>query len=118
VIPEGPQNAPDSVWGKLEDIDGFHRFMEEALSTLRQRGGFVETNFTSGGISLSRHSGGNRVTTAITDRGGLAAQVRKVWLFDVLHAQAEKFQAWSATQGGRLVNIYTDSGAPKSEPRK
>ena len=102
MIPEGPQNALDSAWGKSEDADGFHRFMDEALSNLRQRGGFVETNFTSGGVSLSRHRGGYRVTTAITNRVGLAAQVRKVWLFDALYAQAEKFQAWSATQGGRF----------------
>jgi hypothetical protein len=50
---------------------------------------------------------------AILDRGGLTPQVREVWLFDALYAQADKFLAWSERAGGRLVNIYIDSGGTK-----
>jgi hypothetical protein len=67
----------------------------------------------AGGIILSGHSGGYRVMAAILDRGGLSSQVKEVWLFDALYAQADKFQTWSEKQGGRLVNIYTDNRGRK-----
>lgn len=114
LVPAGPHDAPDSAGGKLEDADGFRCFMDEALTTLRQRAGFAQTNFTVGGIILSGHSGGYRVMSAILERGGLTAQVREVWLFDALYAQADKFLAWSAKPGGRLINIYTDAGGTKT----
>lgn len=114
LVPAGPQDAPDSAGGKLEDPDGFRRFMAEARTTLRQRAGFAQTNFTTGGIILSGHSGGYRVMAAILERGGCTAQVREVWLFDALYAQADKFLAWSAKPGGRLINIYTDAGGTKT----
>lgn len=53
---------------------------------------------------------------AILDRGGLTSQVKEARLCDALYAQADKFQAWSEEPGGRLINIYTDDGARKSEP--
>jgi hypothetical protein len=34
VVPQGPYDAPDSFGGKLEDQDGFRRFMYEVLVTL------------------------------------------------------------------------------------
>src|SRR5215475_12051840 len=37
VVPQGPCNAPDSFGGKLEDADGFTRFMNDVLDTLRQK---------------------------------------------------------------------------------
>ena len=113
VIPEGPQNAPDSSGGQAGRSGRFRRFMEETLATLRQRGGFAQTNFIAGGIILSGHRGGYRVMAAILDHGGLTSQVKEVWLFDALYAQADKFQAWSATPGGRLVNFYPDNGGTK-----
>lgn len=113
LVPAGPHNAPDSAGGKLEEPDGFRRFMDEALTTLRQRAGFAQTNFTAGGIILSGHSGGYKVMSAILGRGGLTAQMREVWLFDALYAQTDKFLAWSEKPGGRLINIYTDGGGTK-----
>lgn len=113
LVPAGPRDAPDSAGGKLEDPEGFRRFMDEALTTLRQRAGFAQSNLIAGGIILSGHSGGYRVMAAILDCGGLTAQVREVWLFDALYAQADKFLAWSEKPGGRLVNIYTDGGGTK-----
>src|SRR4051794_39964716 len=35
IIPQGPLNASDSFDGKLEDPDGFKRFMAEVMETLR-----------------------------------------------------------------------------------
>jgi len=113
IVPEGPYDAPDSAGGKLEDRDGFKRFMDEAMATLRQRGLFKQ-NFVLGDIILSGHSGGYLVMSAIVDHGGLTSRVKEVWLFDALYAQGDKFLAWSAQPGGRLINLYTDGGGTKA----
>jgi len=114
IVPEGPHNAPDSFGGKLEDPDGFKRFVEELAATLKQSGAFKK-GFVVGNIILSGHSGGYRVISAILDRGGLAAKVKEVWLFDALYAETEKFLAWSDKHPGRLINIYTDGGGTKDD---
>ena len=113
IVPEGPHDAPDSGGGKLEDLDGFKRFMEEALVTLKQRGVFKK-DFVLGDIVLSGHSGGYLVMSSIVDHGGLTSHVKEVWLFDALYAQGDKFLAWSQQPGARLLNIYTDDGGTKT----
>ena len=113
IVPEGPHDAPDSAGGKLEEPDGFKRFMEEAVATLKQRSVFKQ-DFQMGDIILSGHSGGYLVMSAIVDRGGLTSHVKEVWLFDALYAQGDKFLAWSEQPGGRLLNIYTDNGGTKA----
>lgn len=115
VVPEGPHNAPDSAGGKLEDPDGFKRFMDELVATLRQRARFKQRSFAVGKIILSGHSGGYRVLSAILDRGGLAGQVEEVWLFDALYAGTDKFLAWWDKKRGRLLNIYTENGGTKDD---
>ena len=112
IVPEGPHNAPDSAGGKLEDVDGFKRFMDEALATLQQRGP-LKKDFVLGNIILSGHSGGYLVMSAIIDHGGLTPHIKEVWLFDALYAQGDKFLAWSEQPDRRLLNIYTDGGGTK-----
>ena len=113
IVPEGPRNAPDSAGGKLEDPDGFNRFMDEVFNVLRQRG-VINKNSTVGKIILSGHSGGYKVMSSIVERGGLPDQIREVWLFDGLYAEGGKFLAWSEQAKGRLLNIYTDNGGTKT----
>jgi len=113
VVPEGPHDAPDSFGGKLEDPDGFKKFVAEVVETLRQAG--FKKEFSVGSIILSGHSGGYRVISAILDRGGLSSKVKEVWLFDALYAETEKFIAWWDKEHGRLVNIYTDGGGTKDD---
>ena len=113
VVPEGPRNAPDSFGGKLEDRDGFKRFMDEVVATLRQRAAFKSNVFSVGRIILSGHSGGYHVIAGILDRGGLAKNADEVWLFDALYGAADKYLAWSDRTHGRLLNIYTDHGGTK-----
>ena len=113
IVPQGPQNAPDSSGGKLEDVDGFKRFMDETMLTLKQRG-TINKDAHVGQIILSGHSGGYQVMSSIVERGGLSDEIKEVWLFDGLYAQEEKFLAWSQKTGGRLVNIYTDNGGTKA----
>jgi hypothetical protein len=118
IVPQGPHNAPDSFGGKLEDTNGFARFMAEAVTTLRSNGGLTKTNFEIGGIILSGHSGGYEVMAAIVDHGGLSKNIREVWLFDALYAGTENFAAWQKNENGRLLDIYTDHGGTKEESEK
>lgn len=115
VFPEGPKNASDSAGGKLEDADGFKRFVDELAATLRQRMEFKNKELAVGRIILSGHSGAYKVISSILDRGGLPAQVSEVWLFDALYAETEKFLAWWDKQHGRLLNIYTENGGTKDD---
>ncbi len=114
IVPAGPRNASDSFGGKLEDADGFKRFVEEAMTILRQQAGFKQSNSAPGQIMLSGHSGGYRVISAILDRGGLSTKVKEVWLFDALYAETDKFLTWWQRERGRLIVIYTEQGGTKS----
>jgi len=114
VVPQGPRDASDSFGGKLEDPEGFKRFMDDVTGTLREKAGFRK-EFSTGRIVLSGHSGGYQVISSILDRGGLSDKVREVWLFDALYAQTDKFLAWMYKEPGRLINIYTEHGGTKNE---
>jgi hypothetical protein len=118
VVPEGPHDSPDSFGGKLEDADGFKRFMDEVAATLRDRAGFQSRNFSVGRIILSGHSGGYHVIAGILDRGGLAKNADEVWLFDALYGQTDSYLGWADRTHGRLLNIYTDHGGTKDESEK
>jgi hypothetical protein len=115
VVPQGPRNAPDSFGGKLEDPDGFRRFMDEVIATLRQNSSLKRKDFALGQILLSGHSGGYEVISSIVACGGLTDHVREVWLFDALYAQTDKFLAWHDAQHGRLLDIYTEHGGTKDD---
>jgi len=112
VVPAGPRFASDSFGGKLEDTDGFKRFFEEIVEVVQSRvapGARVEP----GNIILSGHSGGYHVMAAILDRGGLSDSVGEVWIFDGLYANTDSFLGWQKATGGRLLNIFTESGGTK-----
>jgi len=115
IVPQGPFKAPDSFGGKLEDTDGFRRFMVEVMGTLRQKSALERKDFALGQIILSGHSGGYEVISAILDRGGLTDHVREVWLFDALYAQTDKFLAWIDKKKGRFIDIYTERGGTKDD---
>lgn len=116
VVPQGPSDAPDSFGGKLEDADGFKRFMDEVTATLKSSAALPMKDFSVGDIILSGHSGGYQVISSIVDHGGLADQIREVWLFDALYAQTDRFAAWfEAHDDGRLIDLYTEHGGTKEE---
>jgi hypothetical protein len=114
VVPQGPRDAPDSFGGKLEDPDGFKRFMADVIRTLKQTSGLKKREFALGQIVLSGHSGGYEVISAILDHGGLTDHVKEVWLFDALYAQTDRFKAWIDGKQGRFVDIYTEHGGTKA----
>jgi len=116
VVPQGPRDASDSSGGKLEDPDGFKRFMDEARTTLRTgAGGQGLSKAKIGKIILSGHSGGYRAIAFILAQGGLTDHVREVWLFDGLYAQTDKFRNWFEHQPCRFLSIYTERGGTKAE---
>lgn len=118
IVPEGPRNAADSFGGKLEDTNGFKVFMAEAVEKLRVSGALAKTNFETGSIILSGHSGGYHVMAAILDHGGLSEKIKEAWLFDALYGGTENFVAWQKNENGHLLNIYTDHGGTKEETEK
>lgn len=115
VVPEGPFYAPDSSGGKLEDTNGFSRFMSDVVATVKNSGVLDQTNFDIGKIILSGHSGGYKVMAAIVDHGGMPDKINEVWLFDALYAGRENFVAWQQAENGRLLDIYTDHGGTEYE---
>jgi hypothetical protein len=118
VVPQGPRDAPDSAGGKLEDADGFKRFMTDVADTLRKNSTLKRKDFTLGQIVLSGHSGGYQVMASILDRGGLTEHVREVWLFDSLYAKSPSFLAWIDRKQGRFLDVYTEHGGTKAETEK
>ncbi len=115
VIPQGPYDSPDSFGGKLEDPNGFRRFMDELITTLKDKSALTNRQPVLGNIILSGHSGGYQVMAAILDHGGLSDRVEEVWLFDALYAQTDRFLAWSEKRHGRLLDLYTERGGTKEE---
>ncbi|MCX8010669.1 MAG: hypothetical protein N3A61_05905, partial [Ignavibacteria bacterium] len=68
-----------------------------------------------GNIILSGHSGGYHVISFILMRGGLNQNIKEIFLFDALYGQTEKFVYWFTKFGGKMINIYTESGGTKEE---
>ncbi|MGH7952185.1 MAG: D-alanyl-D-alanine carboxypeptidase/D-alanyl-D-alanine endopeptidase, partial [Limisphaerales bacterium] len=115
VVPQGPFDAPDSFGGKLEDTNGFAKFMGEVVSTLKNRNALAQTDFEIGNVIISGHSGGYHVMAAILNHGGLSDKIREAWLFDALYGGTENFVAWQKNENGRLLDIYTDHGGTEGE---
>jgi hypothetical protein len=113
IVPQGPKNAPDSFGGKLEEENGFHRFMNEIVGLLYQKK--ILSNPSIGDVILSGHSGGFRVISYILMRGGLTDKIKEVFLFDGLYGQIEKYTYWLDHYTGKFINIYTKNGGTKEE---
>jgi hypothetical protein len=113
VVPQGPRNSPDSFGGKLEDPDGFRRFIEDIADFLYRSGKTSTRNI--GNVILSGHSGAFETISYALMQGGMPEKIREVYLFDALYGQTEKFAHWIDHSNGKMVVIYTDSGGTKDE---
>lgn len=117
IVPQGPYDVPDSFGGKLENTNGFAKFMDEVMGILKSCDALGRANLEIGNIILSSHSGGYEVMAAIVDHGGLSDKIKEVWLFDSLYAGTKKFMTWQKKENGRLLNIYTDHGGTEYNTR-
>jgi hypothetical protein len=108
VIPELARDAPDSYGGKLEDEGGFARLVDELLKVLRARGEIRIARAAT--IVLAGHSGAYRVIAQILAHGGMAGNVKDVWLFDALYDLTDQFDEWIERTGGRFVSVSAQDG--------
>jgi hypothetical protein len=107
VVPEGPTNAPDSGFGKLElDDGGFQRFISDVLTWLQQSG-ISQTN-RPGRIILTAHSGGYGGAGGVLTRGRMNDAITDVILFDSAYGYYDAFAAWARSPQHHLLSIFTD----------
>lgn len=106
VVPQGPKDAADSDFGKLEhDENGFARFMDEIGAFLRDQR--VTSATQIGRIVLSSHSGGYGGEGGVLTRGGLNGVISDVLLFDAAYGYYDAFADWVKTSHGHLLSIFT-----------
>ncbi len=114
VVPQGPYDAADSFDGKMDDENGFKRFMLDVRATLEKQG--IIGAQPIGDIILSGHSGGYGAMSPILARGGMNDHIKEVFIFDALYAGTENFMGWfDHYPDRRIINIYTEHGGTKEE---
>lgn len=108
VVPQGPKDAPDSDFGKLEhDSNGFARLMDEIAAFLREQQVTGATRI--GRIVLSSHSGGYGGEGGVLTRGGMNDSISDVLLFDAAYGYYDAFANWvKAKSGNHLLSIFTE----------
>ncbi|MDQ6931978.1 MAG: hypothetical protein M3160_02245 [Candidatus Eremiobacteraeota bacterium] len=108
IVPQGPLDAPDSGFGKLElNEQGFANFMNEVLQRL-PIAGIVHANKV-GRIVLTAHSGGYGGAGGVLTRGGLNDHISDVILFDSAYGYFEAFANWTVSSPDHhLLSVFTD----------
>lgn len=105
ILPQGPVEAEDGNFGRLDETDGLANLVRDAVSVL-YRDGFI-TQPVIGPVVLSSHSGGYGVTANVIERGGLP--IAAVHLFDSMYGEDDTFAEF-AQAGGILRSSYTSGG--------
>jgi len=106
VVPEGPTNAPDSGFGKLElDAGGFQRFMTDVAARLKQMQ-FSSTERV-GRIVLTAHSGGYGGAGGVLTLGGMNDSITDVILFDAAYGYFDAFADWARVSQHHLLSLFT-----------
>ncbi len=106
VVPQGPINAIDSDFGKVERRRGFRKMLVEVHSFLQDQG-VIGKKQKIGRIIITSHSGGYRATAMALKHGGL--EVSEVYMFDSLYAHVDIFFAWLTNPkktARRFINVY------------
>ncbi len=103
VLPETARRAPDSFGGNLEEPGGFARLVAELLGDLATAR--VIDRAQPGRIVLAGHSGAYRLVSRVLLRGGLADNIREVYLFDALYEFEELVAGWIEAGGHRFVAL-------------
>ena len=108
VLPELARDVPDSYGGKLEEEGGFARLVDELLKVLRAKGEIRVAR--AGAIVLAGHSGAYRVIAQILAHGGMAGNIKDVWLFDALYDLTDQYDEWIQRTKGRFVSVSAEDG--------
>ncbi|MBN1349209.1 serine hydrolase [candidate division KSB1 bacterium] len=106
VLAQGPQNAPDSFGGHMEEPDGLKNFVTEILVRLKTDRLIFKPKVNK--LIISAHSGGYRPAAFVLDTGGMTEKIAEVYLFDAFYGQHDKIFNWVNRYQGRLVSIYTE----------
>jgi len=94
LVPQGPTNAPDSGFGKLElDVGGFQRFITDVAGRLKQLK--ISSTDRPGRIVLTAHSGGYGGAGGVLTRGGMNDSITDVILFDAAYGYFDAFADWA-----------------------
>ena len=106
LVPEGPTNAPDSGFGKLElDPGGFQRFMTDVATRLNQMQ--ISSTDRPGRIVLTAHSGGYGGAGGVLTRGGMNESITDVILFDAAYGYFDAFADWARAPEHHLLSLFT-----------
>jgi hypothetical protein len=107
IVPQGPRQAADSNFGKMEDPGGFETLIRDVARFLHDEKKIPTTDI--GRITITAHSGGYKAASAVVAVGGLSDHITDVLLFDASYGGLDRFADFIA--GGsnrRLVSIFTE----------
>ncbi|HEX5275463.1 MAG TPA: hypothetical protein VFW34_09340 [Candidatus Rubrimentiphilum sp.] len=106
IVPEGPTNAPDSGFGKLElDAGGFRRFISDVATQLK----LMQLSNTDrvDRIVLTAHSGGYGGAGGVLTNGGMNDSITDVLLFDAAYGYFDAFADWARVPQHHLLSLFT-----------
>jgi hypothetical protein len=106
IVPQGPREAADSNFGKMEDAGGFEAMVRDVVKYLHDEKKIPTTDI--GKITITAHSGGYNAASAVIAVGGLSDHITDVLLFDASYGNLERFADWiAAGKNRRLISIFT-----------
>lgn len=111
VVPQGPKDAPDSDFGKVEHVAGdFATLLQEIVAFLQAQG--YASIATIGQVVVTAHSGGYGGAGGVLTLGGANDRITDVILFDAAYGYYDAFASWAAESAQRhLLSLFTDDTA-------
>lgn len=112
IVPQGPEEAADSDFGKLDLAHGLSDLALDVQAVLYRDGLVVRP--VAGPVALTSHSGGYSAVANMLQVGGL--EIGAVHLFDSLYGY-ESVYADYALSGGVFRSVYTSGGGTDDNNR-
>jgi hypothetical protein len=110
IVPQGPIDAKDSRWGKLDGEGGFLAMLGEVRRAMQKSAVNEALGLAAmspagriGTTVVSAHSGGYRAAASCLRHGGW--NVNETWLFDALYGLREEFLAWVLERRDRTAPL-------------
>lgn len=107
IVPQGPKDARDADFGKLEhDENGLRNLLEDVGAFLRSRR--ITNASAIGRVVLSTHSGGYAGAGGSIVHGGLSENISDLLLFDSAYGYYDAFANWTkARSTNHLLSLFT-----------